>query len=153
MPKGIDDIQRDERFGKALLKARKARGKAWTQAFLAQQIGSDQTLISAWERGLKVPRSRWRIEQLEDALGPGVCPPGTLTEILFGPSPPPLSRQEAQTPRALVALMRELLEELDRQLPDDQPEGGAEGTAGTRLVRPGRHSILRTDSQGKRGTA
>lgn len=153
MAKGIDDIHRDERFGKALLKAREARGKTWTQTFLAKQIGVDQTLISAWEHGKKVPRSRPRIEELEEALGPGVCPAGTLTEILFGPDPPPLSRSEAQTPRAIIALVRELLEELDRQLPDDQPGGGAEGKGGSRVLRPGRHGTRRTDNRGKRGTA
>ena len=81
MAKADDDLARDRRFGDELRQARTARGR--TQDWLADKLGVDQTLISAWERGGKVPRSRSRLEAIEAVLD--VRPPGKLTEIVLGP--------------------------------------------------------------------
>lgn len=81
----------------ALRDARTERGKIWSQTFLGDQVGVNQTTVSAWERGDKAP-TRGKVEELERVLGPGVCPPGRLVNLLFGPPPAPTEAEEVQAP-------------------------------------------------------
>jgi transcriptional regulator with XRE-family HTH domain len=98
-----DEADRWERFGRALEGAM-AKSRLRTQTQLAAYLGVDQTLVSAWKRGLKLGRmSPTRVAKIERGLG---AAPGTLSAILFGaaPAPPDPSQLEQRLDTIEAAL-------------------------------------------------
>jgi transcriptional regulator with XRE-family HTH domain len=151
-----EDQARLDRFGNALAAALKAGGRIRTQDKLADALGVKQTTVSTWVTAKKAPRSRSTVEDIERALGPGVCPPGSLQQLLYGggiePDPAALP-----TPREIVGRIRRLLDELDRHLDDDgdaprQQASARGGRRGARLrsVDPDSPG---TDTQGRKRRA
>jgi DNA-binding transcriptional regulator YdaS (Cro superfamily) len=149
-----EDQARLDRFGNALAAALKAGGRIRTQEKLADVLGVKQTTVSTWVTAKKAPRSRSTVEDIERALGPGVCPPGSLQQLLYGGiDPDPVA---LPTPREIVERIRRLLDELDRHLDDDdaprQQASARGGRRGARLrsVEPGSPG---TDTRGRKRRA
>lgn len=150
MEPGAEDRSRYGEFGRALTTAREIPPK-FTQKRLGAQLGVDQTLVSAWGRGRKLSRlTRSQVTDIEQALGPQRCPPGTLLDILFGAPVTQLPR--AATPEAFVSELRRLLRWWDENHPHGPPaEGGAD--EGERTLRPGAPRTGRTGTQGRKRQA
>lgn len=131
-------------FGKALREARKAKG--WSQKRLGQALNVDQSAVSAWERAVnrltKVP-----VDEIEEALGPAICPPGRLRTKLYGV---PATPGALQTPRQLVQEIRRLLGRLERWA-TDAPLDEPTDRAGSE-VTPLRPATGGTPGNGSRGS-
>lgn len=146
-----EDQERLDRFGTALRGALASGGRIRTQDALAAALGVKQTTVSTWVTGKKAPRQRSTVEDIERALGPGVCPPGTLQLALYGGEGLDPEPGSLPTPREIVGRIRRLLDELDRHLDADDGPGQPASALGARSAATLRSVAPRTPGTGTRG--
>lgn len=145
-----EDQERLNRFGAALQAALDAGGRIRTQEDLAEALQVSQTTVSTWVTKKKHPRNRSVVEDIERVLGPGVCPPGSLQQVLYGGVG--VDTDPLPTPRAIVERIRRLLDELDRHLDDDDVRRPRAGARDGRPVAPLRSVAPGTPRTGTRDT-
>ena len=63
--------------------------KGWSQAELAEQVGTSFEMVSRWERGVTVPSPRYR-KRLYAVLGKTAEELGLIRDLMAPFTPPPL---------------------------------------------------------------